>query len=199
MEWKRSGRYGGSLSGWPFDQGNQLGFVYVSGDGPESFVFGGDRVRLRAPDAAASEDRPLAVEARENFGGERVSSEARSKDADAYFRGFAGFDRGRRPRNQISTCLIKIAEVSAHYSDSSSLALKRKLPRPGYQYDTLDSAFRPLAACCRWPKAPPNPTIRESAAEAPDSKGRIGNRSSESLSSGLRGRSSCRGCSETEP
>ena len=56
--------------------------------------------------------------------------------------------------------------------------------------------WRPAAG---WPKAPPNPTIRESAVEAPDSRGRIGNRSSESLSSGLRGRSSCRGCSETEP
>ena len=56
--------------------------------------------------------------------------------------------------------------------------------------------WRPAAG---WPKAPPNPTIRESAVEATDSRGQIGNRSSESLSSGLRGRSSCRGCSETEP
>ena len=56
--------------------------------------------------------------------------------------------------------------------------------------------WRPAAG---WPKAPPNPTIRESAVEATDSRGRSGNRSPESLSSGLRGRSSCRGCSETEP
>ena len=56
--------------------------------------------------------------------------------------------------------------------------------------------WRPAAG---WPKAPPNPTIRESAVEATDSRGQIGNRSPESLSSGLRGRSSCRGCSETEP
>ena len=50
-------------------------------------------------------------------------------------------------------------------------------------HSTLRSArWRPAAG---WPKAPPNPTIRD--------------RSSESLSSGLRGRSSCHRCSETEP
>ena len=61
---------------------------------------------------------------------------------------------------------------------------------------TLRSALRRPAA--GRPKAPPNPTTHKSAVEAPDSRGRIGNRSSESLSSGLRGRSSRRGCSETE-
>ena len=62
---------------------------------------------------------------------------------------------------------------------------------------TLRSAlWRPAAG---WPKAPPNPTIRASEVEAPDSRGQICNRSSESLCSGLRGRSSCHRCSETEP
>ena len=45
-------------------------------------------------------------------------------------------------------------------------------------------------------EAPPNPTACESALETPDSGGRIGNRSSESLDSGSRGRSSRRRCSK---
>ena len=62
---------------------------------------------------------------------------------------------------------------------------------------TLHSAFCLLAAVR--PKAPPNSTACESAAKAPDSRGRIGNRSSESLSSGSHGRSSRCKCSATEP
>ena len=41
----------GPLSEGPLYQGDQPGFVGVSGDGPEGFAFGGDGVRLRAPDA----------------------------------------------------------------------------------------------------------------------------------------------------
>ena len=49
------------------------------------------------------------------------------------------------------------------------------------------------------PNAPPNPTVCESAVEAPDSRDRIGNRYSESLSFESRGQSSRRRCSATEP
>ena len=61
----------------------------------------------------------------------------------------------------------------------------------------LQSASRSSATAR--PETPLNPTVCESAVEVPNPGGRIGTRSSESLSSGLRGRSSCRGCSATEP
>ena len=46
----------GSLPGGPFNQGDQPGFVGVSGDGSEGSAFGGDGVHLRPPDAAVSPD-----------------------------------------------------------------------------------------------------------------------------------------------
>ena len=64
-------------------------------------------------------------------------------------------------------------------------------------HSTLRSALRRPAA--GRPKAPPNPTTHKSAVEAPDSRGQIGSRSSESLDSGSRGRSSRRRYSKTEP
>ena len=62
---------------------------------------------------------------------------------------------------------------------------------------TLHSASWPPATVR--PKAPPNPAACESAVKTPDSRGRISNRSSESLSSGSHGRSLRRRCSATEP
>ena len=62
---------------------------------------------------------------------------------------------------------------------------------------TLNSTYWPPAT--RRPNAPPNPTVCDSAVEAPDSRGRIGNCSSESLDFGSRGRSSRPRCSKTEP
>ena len=52
----------------------------------------------------------------------------------------------------------------------------------------LEAMFRHLS---RPQEAQPDPTVCESAFEVPNPGDRIGNRSSESLSSGLRGRSSC--------
>ena len=62
---------------------------------------------------------------------------------------------------------------------------------------TLHSTYWPPAT--GRPNAPPYPTVCDSAVEAPDSGGRIVNRSSESLDFGSRGRSSRRRCSKTEP
>ena len=85
---------------------------------------------------------------------------------------------------------------SREYREEATMSALRHPAPINKTHLTLRSALRRPAA--GRPKAPPNPTIRKSAVEAPDSRGRIGNRSSESLSSGLRGRSSRRGCSETE-
>ena len=87
-------------------------------------------------------------------------------------------------------------EDGVRYLDMDLLQEQRRADPINKTHLTLRSALRRPAA--GRPKAPPNPTTRKSAVEAPDSRGRIGNRSSESLSSGLRGRSSRRGCSETE-
>lgn len=80
-------------------KGISLGLGVSRAGGPEGFAVRRDGVRLRVPDAAASEDRFLAVGAGGDVVGERVPSEARANDADADFRGFAGsWLRGRRRR-----------------------------------------------------------------------------------------------------
>ena len=48
----------GPSSGWPFDQGDQLGFVGVPGDGSEGFAFGGDGVRSRASSRPLDRSKP---------------------------------------------------------------------------------------------------------------------------------------------
>ena len=62
------------------------------------------------------------------------------------------------------------------------------------QLDTRNSAFHLLMVATGRPNVPPNPTVCESAVEAPDSRGQIGNRNWESLSFGSRWRSSRRSC-----
>ena len=74
----RSGRYGGPIYASSFDQGDQPGSGCVACDGPEGFAVRRDGVCLRAPDAAASEDRPLAIGVQGDFGGERGAFEART-------------------------------------------------------------------------------------------------------------------------
>ena len=85
---------------------------------------------------------------------------------------------------------------SREYREEATMSALRHPAPINKTHLTLRSALRRPAA--GRPKAPPNTTTHKSAVESPDSSGRIGNRSSESLSSGLRGRSSRRGCSETE-
>ena len=63
------------MSERPFDQEDQPGFGHFPDDGSEGPAFGGDVVPLRAPDAAPSEDRPLAIGA----GGDAVGERARLK------------------------------------------------------------------------------------------------------------------------
>ncbi len=49
MEWTRSGRYVGRITGGAFDQGDLPGFVGFSGDGSEGFAFRSDLEIVNKP------------------------------------------------------------------------------------------------------------------------------------------------------
>ena len=92
-------------------KGISLGLGVSRAGGPEGFAVRRDGVRLRVPDAAASEDRFLAVGAGGDVVGERVPSEARANDADADFRGVAVSRLQRRHQRRSASCVVLEAGV----------------------------------------------------------------------------------------
>ena len=173
---------------------------------PSGFIIGSGRI---APGAASKMQNPYEPARTLN---DPIPSRFHPNFDDREIQLLAGRSRGRRSGRRFPWCSKALgawgcSRSAAPPPQGAELADHRRIrwefkpsPRPvapiNKTHLTLRSALRRPAA--GQPKAPPNPTTRKSAVESPDSRGRIGNRSSESLSSGLRGRSSRRGCSETE-